>query len=1106
MKKTNKYTEKKAKNRIIKSLLTFATSRITLQQGATPHLKYTYSSDRPHSPPSFSLKNTSTVIQDGQNLLILNKEGGNFTLPLSSPETTSYITTPKTDIIYLKQGNQAQLLGGSQEIGLLISGGEFVFGELFGGDINGGSIAIVSSGDQKIKGIYGSNSEEKFRKVLDNKGCTWVKDEVVLCLINYNLLYIEPGISDEYYQLDFNFTILGQTVESYRTDLVINCGFSADFSNLECEIWNITNSQFYDKWSTKHDKMSLGETYKKESELIQIYPDQFLVSSIAKNNSIVFYSSRDGSYQFEIENFEKPTGITYNKFNSIMTYLSGDNAYAYLIEGTKNKKIENCLVQIPEKEICLKCSSGLHTSSNRSACWEEIPNNWFSYTWGHGSGSFLVVKFKFGEATFKDLDIKPEEFVRRIGVNNVWMEYEGKVNPEKYFTLSDISSDFDARKLSKRFHITYHRDISQGPITLKFIYPQFRNSVETCPFFSIFNLKAFETNTYFPTTKIPSFWVKNEELINEQYIKGFRIMSLFIFLLKYFVILVVPFIQGKEKRKKLFWITGNIWMLQGVSLLGLLGTNFRGLLGLFLDQAINSVIRVWNIDLRINMTSDVRRLGDDVFLGKFSYNSKGEDNYQLNGLIFYQMLFKIIIYLILMIASLTTTRKTKRIVIGMRVGFALTHLFEFIIFSTLSIKIFFYSSLRSHWLIWLSFIFGFILLFFSCMEIFGVYFHREDELLRLERSKYLMNSILSAVRRSRNKGKDSEETFKKSMFSWVERDFIGFDLVGLKQASEKKKEEKIIQREDEYYEFNENQEKLNPVKVSLVKKIADPEIDEMSINLTFRVIFAWFLFSLLIALIPSWSLFQSLITFILFLTVFISLLKNASYIESFNNVKRVLIIISYGVLVAFSFLIFVLAFDNLSPFIGISGLRSLTNFFIAFYFLFWIIQVAIIGTRFREIREIDEEVVAKSEEEVEKLVKDSAHQRNILSNLTDTTSNKNTRIVEGNFSRVGLSNRGDKSGRLSSRLSGRLGGPISSRMSRRGGPVSARDIEEMEKQLEIMKKQFIKEEIEREKIERLDDDYEDGEEMKEIERGDFEMGVFKKITVEDVNEERSVFE
>lgn len=317
-------------------------------------------------------------------------------------------------------------------------------------------------------------------------------------------------------------SIKGLTIENYRKDLTLTCGIDDNFLMLQCEIWNITNSQFYFKWEIEHRfflKEKFSEEKISEGDLLQIYPDQFLVSAIGSNNSIVFYSSRDGSYQFEIENEKPPKNLKYNKFNNILTFYtetrnpsnpetSLKKVKIFKILGEKNKQIPNCIVSIPEKEVCLKCSNGLYTSLNRSSCWEEIPSNWYSYTWGHGAGNYILVRFKFGDSSFENLDILPEKFVEKLSVENVRIEFKGESNPERYFSLEDETTDYDVKRLSKRFRVEYNRDFTHSDVSLRFIYPQFKKTVQSCPFFSVLNLEIFEVNTYFPTSKIPSFGLR----------------------------------------------------------------------------------------------------------------------------------------------------------------------------------------------------------------------------------------------------------------------------------------------------------------------------------------------------------------------------------------------------------------------------------------------------------------------------------------------------------------------------------------------------------------------------------------------------------------------
>lgn len=189
--------------------------------------------------------------------------------------------------------------------------------------------------------------------------------------------------------------------------------------------------------------------------------------------------------------------------------------------------------------------------------------------------------------------------------------------------------------------------------------------------------------------------------------------------------------------------------------------------------------------------------------------------------------------------------------INLRVAFAYCFMMQLLTFSLLSMKVFVSSSYKSSWLCWSSALIGCIIFLFMIFELLGVFYNRQSEISGLNKAKALMFTVLQAIQKIKNK---EAGTIKKNMFAEVERDFIGFEMVDLKYSTKKMDEKKLISLEEEFYELNKQTGELKPVRVSLVKKIADPELDNVIFRMTFVNVVTPLSVSVVVALFPTYPL------------------------------------------------------------------------------------------------------------------------------------------------------------------------------------------------------------------------------------------------------------
>ena len=237
-----------------------------------------------------------------------------------------------------------------------------------------------------------------------------------------------------------------------------------------------------------------------------------------------------------------PYGLEVNQLEGIVTYIAGDDVKAVKLNGVQTFNIDGCEIKVPGKEICLRCQDGLFPSRNLTRCWEEIPPNWYSFTVGHGSGHYFLVKFKFKDSTFTEISQSNGEFIRSLTPDNVIINYPGSIESPT-LELVDETTEHDLSENRKRFRIKYFSNIEVNDIEVRFIYPNFSQfSSLSCPSFKIANMAVFDVNNYFPVRRIFSFWHKARDIYTI-YAEGFKVFAFLVGVLKLFIVLVRPLIK-----------------------------------------------------------------------------------------------------------------------------------------------------------------------------------------------------------------------------------------------------------------------------------------------------------------------------------------------------------------------------------------------------------------------------------------------------------------------------------------------------------------------------------------------------------------------------------
>lgn len=280
------------------------------------------------------------------------------------------------------------------------------------------------------------------------------------------------------------------------------------------------------------------------------------------------------------------------------------------------------------------------------------------------------------------------------------------------------------------------------------------------------------------------------------------------------------------------------------------------------------------------------------------------------------------------------------------------------------------------------------------LELFGVFYNRENELNGLNKVKGLMFSVLQAIQKIKNR---EAGTIKKNMFADIERDYIAFEMIDLKYSTKKLDENKLIDMEEEFYELNKTTNDLKPVRVSLVKKIADPELDETIFRLTIVNLLTPLSIPLLSALIPTYPLLQAILLLVFFGSHLIYNVVSSEYIFQIMPIKKKLLWAIYGVNLFLLVIVATLAFDNLKPFIALSTLKFLSRLYMIFNIIYWALNLTFIGIKFKEyalmnLKMEEEGFAVEKSEEIEHLVKQSlsisGNNESKISNLAHRLKNK----------------------------------------------------------------------------------------------------------------------
>jgi hypothetical protein len=59
-----------------------------------------------------------------------------------------------------------------------------------------------------------------------------------------------------------------------------------------------------------------------------------------------------------------------NSKDGTISYIVADKLITKKLGGNQSANINGCVVKIPGKEVCLRCSDGLFPSKNLTNCWE----------------------------------------------------------------------------------------------------------------------------------------------------------------------------------------------------------------------------------------------------------------------------------------------------------------------------------------------------------------------------------------------------------------------------------------------------------------------------------------------------------------------------------------------------------------------------------------------------------------------------------------------------------------------------------------------------------------------------------------------------------------
>jgi putative Mn2+ efflux pump MntP len=166
------------------------------------------------------------------------------------------------------------------------------------------------------------------------------------------------------------------------------------------------------------------------------------------------------------------------------------------------------------------------------------------------------------------------------------------------------------------------------------------------------------------------------------------------------------------------------------------------------------------------------------------------------------------------------------------------------------------------------------------------------------------------------------------------------------------------------------------VRISLVKKIADPELDDVIFRMTFVNMMSPLSIAVVVALLPTYPLIQSIILLVIFGSQLIYNVVHHEYIFIILKPKNPIIFAIYSVNVFLLLLVSTFAFDNLKPFITLATLKFISRFYMILSIMYWGLILAFIGIKFREVVLYNQEhgvsdMLEDKSEEIENLVKKS---------------------------------------------------------------------------------------------------------------------------------------
>lgn len=793
---------------------------------------------------------------------------------------------------------------------LFLKNESVIFGEYLIGAMNSGKLAIVDLAS-------GNTIRSPVNLQLSREQCTYLQQGVIICSSgNGTFEYSKPFESDDIVKM--SLPLIANVSDLYKGELILGCRVSG-IDTVSCGQANITSNLYYGNWTIKH-------SFSKEriESQVEVLGDQYMIAMIASNNSIVFYNSRTGEYFAEIKNPSAPNSLYYNRYNQLLSYSTATNILLVSIKGPRITAVEGCVTFDKSRELCLECQGNSFPSANLTSCWDIIPDNWYTFTWGAGGSDFLFVEFMFNE---NEILADSKKFVSELSIQNLRIKYKGNWDTQKYFFIFDETTPNDQERMRKRFRIQYNRDIERSEIDIKFAYPDF-NSLIGCP---VFNLRFLNPKTYVIRERIPSHW-HNPFNFGRTYKLYAIAINVMIFALQMFITFVRPFMKGMHNRTRAFWVVKSVWFLQGLNLLGCAATNYRGVLGTFMRILAEENFKYFGADLTLSLSTDNR----NVFLGKFtSYNIKNE--------MVDIALWEMIVYVILLILSLALRDEWKKRLINMRIGYFYCNSARFIIFSLLSIEIFVRSN-TSNISIWFSFISSVLFLIISLSEFYMAF---TESVPNSEAA-----TIVEKFKANINKHRASIRTY---LFADFDIHQVGFDYVKTSQTltlfiERIKRKKKNKQKDDIYYEINEEGTALVLVDESIIKKLRAYERDSKGNWLLLTHNHLWLIYMVILGLLTVESILQTFLLLALSLTSLILVILYRKNLADIVLPKKILIIIQSVMYFVITLGVFILSLDSTFPMIALSVLKPFSNWMIRLILLSWLFELFLIAFRFSELK------------------------------------------------------------------------------------------------------------------------------------------------------------